>query len=154
MRECVTQVLQEYPDLTGIGFTLGEGMAGMTPQEREKWMTDTYIEGMRQAGRKVKLVHRIPFSSTTESLGAKAELEKLTRKAIENEANLFYHGPVWADLKYNWSHAHSTPKLVKVHGGKMYDTFYNPEPEGYKLPTLPAMRISCTSLGFLVHTRP
>lgn len=135
MRECVTQVLQEYPDLTGIGFTLGEGMAGMTPQEREKWMTDTYIEGMRQAGRKVKLVHRIPFSSTTESLGATSvELEKLTRKAIENEANLdFIDGPVWADLKYNWSHAHSTPKLVKVHGGKMYDTFYNPEPEGYKI---------------------
>jgi len=134
-RECVTQVLKEYPELTGIGFTLGEGMAGMSPQQREEWMFDTYIEGMRQAGRKVKLVHRIPFSSTTESLGATSvELERLTRKAIEREAGLdFIVNPVWADLKYNWSHAHSTPKLVKVHGGKMYDTFYNPEPEGYKI---------------------
>ncbi len=135
MRECVTQVLQEYPGLTGIGFTLGEGMAGMTPQQREDWMFDTYIEGMRMAGRKVKLVHRIPFSSTTESLGATSvEVEQLTRRAIEREAGQdFIDGPVFADLKYNWSHAHSTPKLVKVHGGEMFDTFYNPEPEGYKV---------------------
>jgi len=128
MRECVTQVLQEYPDLTGIGLTLGEGMAGMSPQQREDWINDTYIEGIRQSGRKSKLVHRIPFSSTTESLGATSvEVERLTRKAIEKEAGKeFIQGPVFADLKYNWSHAHSTPKLVKVHGGAMFDTFYNP----------------------------
>ncbi|MCS4434057.1 hypothetical protein [Aquiflexum gelatinilyticum] len=134
-RESVTQVLQEYPELTGFGLTLGEGMAGMTPQQREDWMFDTYIEGMRLAGRPSKLVHRIPFSSTTESLGATSvDLERLTRKAIEKEAKLdFIDGPIWADLKYNWSHAHSTPKLVKVHGGEMFDTFYNPLPEGYKI---------------------
>lgn len=135
MRESVTQVLQEYPELTGFGLTLGEGMAGMTPQQREDWMFDTYIEGMRQAGRKSKLVHRIPFSSTTESLGATSvEVEKLTRKGIEREASQeFIEGPVFADLKYNWSHAHSTPKLVKVHGGEMFDTYYNPEPDNYKV---------------------
>ncbi|MCH6233168.1 glycoside hydrolase family 20 zincin-like fold domain-containing protein [Cognataquiflexum rubidum] len=135
MRESVTQLLVEYPELTGFGLTLGEGMAGMTPQQREDWMFETYIEGMRLAGRPVKLVHRIPFSSTTESLGATSvELEKLTRNAIEREAKLdFIDGPIWADLKYNWSHAHSTPKLVKVHGGEMFDTFYNPLPDGYKV---------------------
>ncbi|MDV3307294.1 MAG: hypothetical protein LOY03_00560 [Cyclobacteriaceae bacterium] len=134
-RECITQLLQEYPTLTGLGLTLGEGMAGMTPQQREDWMFSTYIEGMRLSGRKVKLVHRIPFSSTTASLGATSvELEQLTRRAIEREAKLdFIESPIWADLKYNWSHAHSTPKLVKVHGGEMFDTFYNPEPEGYKI---------------------
>lgn len=135
MRECVTQVLKEYPGLTGLGLTLGEGMAGMSPAQREEWMYETYIEGMRMAGRKSKLIHRIPFSSTKESLGATSiELEQLTRRAIEREAALgFIQGPVFADLKYNWSHAHSTPTLVKVHGGKMYDTFYNPEPQGYKI---------------------
>jgi hypothetical protein len=135
IRECVTQVLQEYPDLTGFGFTLGEGMAGMTPQQREDWMFETYIEGMRLAGRDVKLVHRIPFSSTLESAGVTSvEVEKLTRKAIEKEASMdFIKGPIFADLKYNWSHAHSTPKLVKVHGGEMFDTYYNPEPQGYKV---------------------
>ncbi|RDV17199.1 hypothetical protein DXT99_01445 [Pontibacter diazotrophicus] len=135
MRESITQLLQEYPTLTGMGLTLGEGMAGMTPQQREDWIYDTYIEGMRQVGRPLKLVHRIPFSSTTESLGATSvDLERLTRKSIEREANLdFIQEPIWADLKYNWSHAHSTPKLVKVHGGEMFDTFYNPMPEGYKI---------------------
>lgn len=134
-RESVTQVLQEYPELTGFGLTLGEGMAGMSPQQREDWISETYIEGMKMAGRPVKLVHRIPFSSTTESLGATSvELEQLTRDAIEREARLdFIKEPIWADLKYNWSHAHSTPTLVKVHGGEMFDTFYNPAPEGYKI---------------------
>ncbi|WP_077923384.1 glycoside hydrolase family 20 zincin-like fold domain-containing protein [Spirosoma sp. 209] len=134
-RECVTQVLQEYPELTGFGLTLGEGMGGMTPQQREDWMNQTIIEGMRQAGRKTKLVHRIPFSSTTGSLGiTSVETEKLTRKSIEREGALdFIEGPIWADLKYNWSHAHSTPTLVKVHGGKLYDTYFNPVPSAYKV---------------------
>jgi hypothetical protein len=134
-RECVTQILNEYPDLTGIGLTLGEGMAGMTPEQREDWMKETIIEGMRLANRKSKLIHRIPFSSTTGSLGITSiETEKLTRKAIEEEASLgFTEGQIWADLKFNWSHAHSTTKLIKVHGGKLYDTYFKPNPTNYKI---------------------
>lgn len=134
-RECVTQMLHEYPEITGMGLTLGEGMAGMTPQEREEWMNQTIIEGMRLAGRKLKLIHRIPFSSTTGSLGVTSiETEKLTRKEIEKQGQFsFLQPPIFADLKYNWSHAHSTPTLVKVHGGKLYDTYFNPEPNNYKI---------------------
>jgi hypothetical protein len=86
-------------------------------------------------GRKLKLVHRIPLSSNTGSGGSTSiETERLTRKVIEAEGNLeFIDGPIWADLKFNWSHAHSTPKLVKVHGGKMYDALFNPVPEQYKI---------------------
>lgn len=134
-RECVTQLLQEYPDLTGMGLTLGEGMGGMTPQQREDWMKSTIIEGMRLANRKSKLIHRIPFSSTTGSLGPTSiETEKLTRQGIEQEAAMdFIEGPVWADLKFNWSHAHSTTKLIKVHGGKLYGAYFDPVPEDYKV---------------------
>lgn len=134
-RECVTQMLQEYPEITGMGLTLGEGMGGMTPQEREEWMKETIIEGMRLSGRKLKLIHRIPFSSTTNSLGVTSiETEKLTRKELDAQGELsFLQPPVFADLKYNWSHAHSTPTLVKVHGGKLYDTYFNPEPKNYKI---------------------
>jgi hypothetical protein len=134
-RECVTQLLQEYPDLTGMGLTLGEGMGGMTPQQREDWMKETIIEGMRLANRKSKLIHRIPFSSTTGSLGPTSiETEKLTRAGIEHEAAMdFIEGPVWADLKFNWSHAHSTSKLIKVHGGKLYGAYFSPVPENYKI---------------------
>ncbi len=134
-RECVTQVLREYPELTGFGLTLGEAMGGMSPRQREEWMQATIIDGMRQAGRKTKLIHRIPFSSTTGSLGVTSiETEKLTRQSIEREGDLdFIEKPIWADLKYNWSHAHSTPTLVKVHGGKLYDTYFNPDPKAYKI---------------------
>lgn len=134
-RECVTQMLNEYPGITGMGLTLGEGMAGMTPQQREDWMKETIIEGMRLANRKSKLIHRIPFSSTTGSLGITSiETEKLTRQGIEKEAAMgFTEGPIWADLKFNWSHAHSTTKLIKVHGGKLYDTYFNPDPTTYKI---------------------
>ena len=134
-RESVTQMLNEYPGLTGMGLTLGEGMGGMSPQQREDWMRETIIEGMRLAKRKSKLIHRIPFSSTTGSLGITSiETEQLTRKGIEKEAELgFTEGPIWADLKFNWSHAHSTTKLIKVHGGKLYDTYFKPEPTAYKI---------------------
>jgi hypothetical protein len=134
-RECVTQILQDYPDLTGMGLTLGEGMGGMTPQQREKWMQETIIKGMSLAGRKSKLIHRIPFSSTTGSYGPTSiETEQITREGIEKEGKLdFIDGPVWADLKFNWSHAHSTTKLIKVHGGKLYGTYFKPEPKNYKI---------------------
>jgi hypothetical protein len=56
-------------------------MGGMTPQQQEEWMKETIIEGMRLAKRKSKLIHRIPFSSTTGSLGITSiETEKLTRQ--------------------------------------------------------------------------
>ena len=54
-RECVTQVLEEYPDLSGIGFTLGEFMGGMTPRQRQDWINETVIAGMRAANRKSNL---------------------------------------------------------------------------------------------------
>jgi hypothetical protein len=36
-------------------------------------------------------------------------------------------------MKFNWSHGHSTPKLVKVHGGKLGDTYFNPLPTNYRV---------------------
>ncbi|MEJ7739302.1 MAG: hypothetical protein WKF97_17890 [Chitinophagaceae bacterium] len=98
-------------------------------------MKETIIEGMRLANRKSKLVHRIPLSANTGSGGSTSiEAERLTRKVIEEEGKLdFIDGPIRADLKFNWSHAHSTPKLVKVHGGKLFDTYFNPEPVVYKM---------------------
>src|SRR6185369_6810878 len=134
-RECVTQLLEEYPELDGIGMTLGEGMGGMTPQQRENWMKETIIAGMRNANRKSKLIHRIPFSSTTGSLGPTSiETELITRKGIEQEAAMsFIEQPVWADLKFNWSHPLSTTKLMKVHGGKLFGGYWTPEPTNFKI---------------------
>jgi hypothetical protein len=59
-RECVTQMLEEYPGLTGMGLTLGEGMGGMTPQQREEWMRATIIG--RNAIGKTKIKTHSPHS--------------------------------------------------------------------------------------------
>ena len=132
-RECVKQVLEEYPDLDGIGISHGEGMAGMTPLERQKWMDDVIIKAMSEVKIPVKLIHRVPFSSGLSSEGGTSKnVELVTRAAMENLGDTF-EGPIWVEMKFNWSHGHSTPKLVKVHGGKLGDTYFNPLPSNYKV---------------------
>lgn len=131
-REAVKQVLEEYPDLTGIGVSLGEGMGGMTPREREEWILETVIAGMKEVDRPVKLIHRAPFSANLGSGGsADKSTEMLTRAALDTLSGL--EPPIYVEAKFNWSHAHSTPKLVKVHGGPLTDTYWNPEPENFKM---------------------
>ena len=131
-RESVTQVLNEYPDLTGFAISHGEGMAGMTPRQRQNWMDETIIEGMRLADRPVKFIHRVPFSAGLGSEGSTSEhTEQITREAMEKLD--FFEGPIWVEMKFNWSHALSTPHLIKVHGGELGPTYFDPEPENYKV---------------------
>ncbi len=135
LRESVTQMLEEYPDLDGIGVSHGEGMAGMTPLQRQEFVDEVYIAGALEARKKrpVKLIHRVPFSSGLSSgPGVSTDVEKLTRVAMEKLVNSFA-GPIWVEMKFNWSHGHSTPHLVKVHGGKLGDTYFKPTPTNYKV---------------------
>lgn len=131
-RSVVSQVLQEYPDLTGLGLGLGEAMGGMTPVEREQWALETIVAGMQDAGRPVKLIHRVPFSANLSSGGSTdRSTEIMTRRAMEAIDGI--EPPIWVEVKFNWSHAHSTPRLIKVHGGAISDTYWNPPPERYKI---------------------
>ena len=133
MRECVIQVLQEYLNLDGIGISQGEGMAGMTPLQRQKWVDDVLIAGMLEADRPVKLINRVPFSSGTSSdPGVSKNVEQITRTTMESLGDRF-EGPIWVPIKFNWSHGHSTLELVKVHGGKLGDTYFKPDPKNYKI---------------------
>ena len=131
-REVIKEVIDRYPDLTGLGITLGEGMGGMTPEEREQWLLDSYIEGMRKASRKVKFIHRVPLSANLR-LGGSTDpyVEKMTRQTLDTLTCV--DGPINIELKFNWSHSHSTPHLVKVHGGKLTDAYWNPLPTNYYL---------------------
>jgi hypothetical protein len=133
LRESVKQVLEEYPNLDGIGVSHGEGMAGMTPLQRQEWIDDVLIAGMLEADRPVKLIHRVPFSSGLSSEpGVSKNVEYITRTAMENLGDTF-DGPIWVEIKFNWSHGHSTPTLEKVHGGKLGDTYFEPKPKNYKI---------------------
>ena len=135
LRESVTQMLEEYPDLDGIGVSHGEGMGGMTPLQRQQFVDEVYIAGALNARRRqpVKLIHRVPFSSGLSSgPGVSTDVEQITRTAMEKLGSRFA-GPIWVEMKFNWSHGHSTPKLVKVHGGKLGDTYFKPTPANYKI---------------------
>ena len=133
LRESVRQTLEEYPDLDGIGVSLGEGMGGMTPVQRQQWVNDVLIAGMLDAKRPVKLIYRVPFSSGTSSEpGVSRDVERSTREAIEQLDDRF-EPPIWVEVKFNWSHGHSTPKLVKVHGGALGDTYFVPQPKNYRI---------------------
>ncbi len=131
-KESLTQVIDEYPLLTGFGFSLGEKMGKMTPAEREQWALDTYVEAVKAASRPIKLIHRVPFSGNTRSEGStSADMETITRRGIESID--VAKGPILVEVKFNWSHAHSTPKLIKTHGGPLHDKYWNPKPDNYKI---------------------
>ena len=124
-RECVTQVINEYPNLGGLGTSAGDRMKGMTPQEAQDWITDVYYQGMKDASRHVEFIHRAAFR------GEDADI--ISRRTME-AANI--DKPIWAELKFNWSHGLSTPKLVHIHGDggpQGADKYYSPAPKEYKI---------------------
>jgi hypothetical protein len=120
-KECVTQMINEYPDLTGIGTAVGERMNDMTSQERQDWIADVYFTGMQEADRPVKFIHRAPFSVDP----------SITREAIESSK---LTESIWLEFKFNWSHAYSSPKLLLTHGGTgELEKYWNPLPKNYKI---------------------
>ena len=130
-RESVRAVIDEYPDLTGLGITLGEAMFGMGAEQREKWLLDGFIQGMRDASRKIKFIHRVPLTKGEGDNSTKKSVEQITRNTLDTLTCI--ESPIIIELKYNWSHGHSSPHLFKVHGGKLSDTYWNPPPTNYKL---------------------
>lgn len=134
-RECVQQTIDEYPDLTGLGITLGERMGGQTPDERRQWLDDAFFAGIAAAQRPVKFIYRAPLSADTRSGGTTSEEnDRRTRAQIEGlRANANITPPVFTEFKYNWSHGHSSPHLFIVHGGKLSDAYWNPPPTHHRV---------------------
>ena len=131
-REVVTQVIDEYPDLTGLGITLGERMGGMDADERRTWLDRTFFAGIKKAGRPIKFLYRAPLSANKSSGGSTSEEnDRKTRRQIESLENIIE--PVYISFKYNWSHGHSATDLFIVHGGKLSDAYWNPLPENYQV---------------------
>jgi len=132
-KEVVTQVLDEYPDLTGLGITLGEQMGGMAPDQRRAWLDRTFFAGIANARRPAKFIYRAPLSADLKSGGTTSEEnDRRTRAQIERLTNNIT-GPIYVEFKHNWSHAHSSPDLFIVHGGKLSDAYWNPPPTRHKV---------------------
>jgi hypothetical protein len=125
-RESVTQLINEYEDLTGLGVTLADWMGNwgedpMTPKEREKWIEDTFIAGIRDADREVKFIHRAVLSGNPNEMRGVIDRAMLPEKAV-------------VEIKFNWSHGHSTPTLALTHSddeGRIQSGFWHPPPENY-----------------------
>jgi hypothetical protein len=125
-RESVTQLINEYKDLTGLGVTLADWMGNwgdnkMTPVERENWIEATFVEGMKNANRKIKFIHRAVLAGDPKEM----------RRVIDN-ADLPDRTIV--EVKFNWSHGHSTPHLSITHAndqGTIMRDFWDPMPENY-----------------------
>ena len=120
MRESITQVINEYPNLTGLGVSMGERMK-MPIDDAMLWVKKTFVEGMRNADRRVKFIHRAPFSIDPE----------VARKYIESYTD--FPDPIIMEFKFNWSHGHSTPNLSITHGGSISDQYWNPKPSNYQM---------------------
>jgi len=126
-RESVTQLINEYEDLTGLGVTLADWMGtfneSMTPQEREDWIEDTFVAGMKAADREVKFIHRSVLAG-----------DPIAMRRLIDRAELSQ--PVLVEVKFNWSHSHSTPKLAithDYHSGQLDERFWMPMPENYRI---------------------
>jgi hypothetical protein len=122
-RQCVTQVINEYDDLTGLGVTLADWMNDMTPKEREDWIQETFIKGMKEAKRPAKFIHRSVLAGSP-----------LEMRRVIDEAN--FPDPVWVEVKFNWSHGYSTPRLAITHdysSGQIDERFWNPKPANYRI---------------------
>ncbi len=75
-RASVREMVKTYPLLGGMGITAGEGMPhDMDSKEKEKWLWDTYGEGVRDAlkvepKRDFNLIHRFHWTAQSEILDA------------------------------------------------------------------------------------
>jgi hypothetical protein len=125
-RESVTQLINEYEDLTGLGVTLADWMGNwgdrkMSPADREDWIRDTFVEGMKEADRKVKFIHRAVLAGDPKEMRRVIDYAGLPERTI-------------VEVKFNWSHGHSTPLLSLTHSndqGSIMKEFWNPAPENY-----------------------
>ena len=127
-QECITQVIDEYPDLAGIGISLGDRMHNMNLTEQLSWVEAVVFAAMKAARRPVKLIYRAAFAEGTDhSNDAQMQRACLARSGLPP-------GSIWVQLKFNWSHGHSTTTLVQIHGGS--------KGEGCVITT--AMRAQCT----------
>ena len=75
-RASVREMVKTYPLLSGMGITAGEGMPhAMDSKVKEKWLWDTYGEGVRDAlkgapKRDFNLIHRFHWTAQSDILNA------------------------------------------------------------------------------------
>lgn len=104
-RASVREMVKSYPLLAGMGITAGEGMPhDMDPKVKEKWLWDTYGEGVRDAltdepKREFNMIHRFHWTAQSDILDAFKD----------------YPGTFDFSFKYSVAHMYSIPNPPFIH---------------------------------------
>ncbi len=96
MKECVREVLREYPEIDGFGTCAGEAMHGLSQAKREDFIRECYLEPMLETGRKMTFLHRY-WNASPETVTALLEKVK-------------WPGDVLLSLKFNGEHVYSSTR--------------------------------------------
>ena len=92
-REAVKAVVETYPDLTAVGTCPGENMP-MIAREKQEWIADTHLEGVRRASRTTPFFLRYWQGDPVE-----------TARMLDNED---WPEPVYLAVKFNGEHMYSS----------------------------------------------
>lgn len=135
-KECITEVINEYKHLSGIGVSLtNEHLSApgvcdwfreLGPGERQDWLEDTIIQGIAEANRPIKFLDR---SVRTDSI---ADMRRVIDSMAEEE-NI---ADILVPTKFNWSHGHSSTELELTHDysdGTVDDRLWEPQPDNYDI---------------------
>jgi hypothetical protein len=103
---------------------MGEAMQKWEGEQQTEWIEKTFFEGIKAANRKVRFIYRAALSGN----------HLPHRDVIDNSGLDTPENPIIVELKFNWSHAHSSTTLVKAHGGGTGSQYWtNPVPSHHKM---------------------
>jgi hypothetical protein len=94
-KECIKELLREYPEMTGLGTCPGENMP-MSAVANAEWIRDVYLDTLAKTGRKIPFIYRY--------WGARP---KETADMLLKEK---YPGEILLDIKFNGEHMYSSTK--------------------------------------------
>ncbi len=94
-KECIKELLREYPELTGMGTCPGENMP-LSAAANAEWIRDVYLDTLAKTGRKMPFIYRY--------WGARP---KETADMLLKEK---YPGEILLDIKFNGEHMYSSTK--------------------------------------------
>ena len=137
---------------------LGEAKFGMTAEQREEWLPDGFIKGMRDVSRKIKFIHRVPLTKGDNDNSTRKSAEEITRRTLHTFTCI--ESPI-SDLYKETPLQHYNRNDDKYfHWSKVYNEVKDeldwlrhevPKDRGFPLCFPHSIAHSCNSLCFYIN---